>query len=261
MAAKAFAALFAVISAVTGAQAAGPQLPCAKSEAMTVHARPSASPTVPIWRAGQLGQWRPPVCTGWSPSLRAKLIVTLSGTFRFDGSMNDLLARAGQISQLPEITYWSPEDNTWMPLARRASALTAPDAKDRRDDFSAAELKPGAQLYYWENDRATGNTIYDLKVHERSAERVVMGTDNVTPVRKFVFTLFEPGALRSVLLLQRLSPGLYRADILSGALEGTSSLADGHEQTYVGRARAIYRFLAATKATRPDAALSLAQRE
>ena len=257
MAAKSLAAFFVLLMAVANAHAAGPQLPCARADTKASHAARAMPARITIWRASELKTWQPPVCTGWPHALRAKLIVTLSGTFRFDGSMNDLVARAGKISQLPRITYWSTEDKKWVPLARRASALRGPNAKEQRDDFSAPEFKPGAQLYYWEDDSVTGDTIYNLKVRERTEARAVLGTDNVTPVRKFVFTLFEPGALRSVLILQRLAPGLYRASILSGAFDGTSSMADGHEEIYAARARAVYRYLATTKAASSRVALSI----
>jgi hypothetical protein len=77
---------------------------------------------------------------------------------------------------------------------------------------------------------------------------------SATAVRKLVFTLFEPGALRSVLQIQRLSPGIYRANILTGAFEGTSSMAAGHEEIYVARARAIYRYLSRNKVHRTNQA-------
>jgi len=95
-------------------------------------------------------------------------------------------------------------------------------------------------------------------IQQRTAERAVLGTNNVSSVRKLVFTLFEPGALRSVLQIQRLSPGIYRANILTGAFEGTSSMAAGHEQIYVARARAIYRYLSRNKVHRTNQVISAA---
>jgi hypothetical protein len=146
-----------------------------------------------------------------------------------------------------------------MPLAREAWALNGPNTKDRRGDFSLAELKAGTQLYYWENDSLTGETVYGLKVYEANADRAVIGTNNVTPVRKVVFTLFKPGASRSAVFLQRVSPGVFGAYILTSAMQGTSSLVEGHEDVYVNRARAIYGFLSANKLSRAKLALSMDQ--
>lgn len=251
-------ALLTLLLAATGAQAAGPQLPCSGDEA-AAYPRPGQAPKVTVWTGSELTEWQPPACLGWSDNPRAKVLVTLAGTFRFEGSMNELSARAGRISALPNIPYWSPKDRKWMPLAREASALEAPDARKRRGDFTASELRTGAQFYYWENDTLTGDTVYDLKIHELTGKRAVIGTNNITPVRKLVFTLFEPRALRSVLFLQRLSPGLYRAFIVSGAVQGTSSMAEGHEDTYANRARAVYRYLASPRIGEQKLALSHAE--
>jgi hypothetical protein len=238
-------------------QAQVSQSPCESDD--TVDYPPLGStPTVSILRKDDLAQWHPPSCAGWSPTSRPKIVVSLDGTFRFDGSMNELLARAGDISQLPAIHYWSARDKKWMPLARDASALNSANAKDRRANFSPAELKSGAKLFYWEDDPLTGETIYELKVYERTPDLVVIGTDNVTAVRKSIFTLFKPGASRSALFLQRVSPGVFRAHIVASAMQGTSSLVDGHEGIYGNRLRAIFGFLSA-KSNAGQLALSVDQ--
>src|SRR4029077_12201770 len=99
---------------------------------------PEALPVIAIWHAGALaqGKWQPPSCTGWAPASRSKLVITLNGSFHFDGMMDQLLARIGAISQLRNVQYWSTTDKKWRPLAYDASALTGPNAKDRRADFS-----------------------------------------------------------------------------------------------------------------------------
>jgi hypothetical protein len=51
----------------------------------------------------------------------------------------------------------------------------------------------------------------------------------------------------SALFLQRISPGIFGAHILITAMQGTSSLVEGHEDVYVNRAREIYGFLSANK--------------
>jgi hypothetical protein len=233
----------------TGAQGSpsGPQLPCAPVAA----AFPSenALPAIAIWHGDELDRqnWQPPACTGWPAASRARLIVTLTASFRYKGSMDGLLARVGAISSLRDIRYWSATDNKWGPLAHDASALTSADAKSRRADFAPAELMKGADLHYWEDDTRTGATVYRMRVLESSAERAVISSDNVTPVRRFLFTIFKPGALQSLLIIQRQAPGLYGAYIVSRSGEGTSILAAGHDDSYVSRASALYRALAGIK--------------
>jgi len=163
---RVFASLFALILATAnGAKANEAQFPCGQRDTKSNSQRVGTTPKVALWREANLRNWRAPSCTGWPSQLKAKLLVALSGTFRFDGTIDELLARAGKISQLPQITYWSPEDKEWMPLADKAAALNGPDQKERRGDFLPTEFKAGARLYYWENDRVTGDTVYDPTAH------------------------------------------------------------------------------------------------
>ena len=235
----------ALLLLATGAEAGGPQLPCAASAA-SAYSSPDAPPIVVIWHEKELeqGNWHPPGCTGWPADSRSKMIVTLSGSFHFGGTMSDLLGRVGTISALRSIQYWSTTDRKWGPLSYDASALTGMDPKSRRRDFSAAEMGKGADLYYWEDDTRTGSTVYHLRVSESTPERVVISSDNVTAMRRYFFTLFKPGALQSMLIIERVSPGLFGVFVLSRSGEGASVLTTGYEKSYVNRAAALYRQLA-----------------
>jgi hypothetical protein len=240
------APIFALLLYATNAQAGGPSLPCS-GEADVGYPAVAAAPVITIWHAGDIKNWPVPACTGWQANSHSKLVITLKGSFRFDGTMNALLARIGAVSSLPSVMYWSVTDSHWNPLAYAASALSSPNAKDRRSDFSATDFVKGAELYYWEDDTRSGDTVYRLKVLESAPERAVIASDNVTPIRRFLITLFEPGALQSVLFVQRLSHGVYGAFIINRTGDGTSALAGGHDESYVNRANALFRQLAGTK--------------
>ena len=239
--------VFALLLLGSGAQALGPQPPCALTAA--TYPSPDSAPTIVIWPGKTLRQenWRPPSCTGWLADSRSRLIVTLSGSFHFDGPMSALLARVGTISALRSIQYWSATDRKWGPLSNDASALTGPDSKLRRPDFSPSELVKGADLYYWEDDARTGQAVYRLRVSESASERFVISSDNITPIRKFLFTLFKPGALQTVLIIERVAPGIFGVFVLNRSGGGASVLTAGHESSYVNRAAALYRQLAGIK--------------
>ena len=238
----------ALLLLAPGARAAGLQPPCTMI-ATPAYPAPDSAPHIEIWKAKELeqGNWRPPSCTGWPTELRSRLIVTLTGSFRFDGPMSALLARVGTISALRSIQYWSTTDKKWTPLSNDASALTGPDSKSRRRDFSSSELLKGADLYYWEDDARTGPAVYRLRVSESATERFVISSDNVTPIRRFWFTLFKPGALQSVLIIEHIAPDVFGVSILNRSGEGASMLTAGHESSYVNRATALYRQLAGIK--------------
>lgn len=192
-------------------------------------------------------QWRPPICTGWPADSRSKLVVAVAGSFRSSAAMNQLLTRIGAVSALPRILYWSTTDKQWMPLSKEAFALTGPDNKSRRGDFSASEFVKGADLYYWDSDTRTGPAVYRFRVLENTADRVAVTNENVTPMRRFFFTLFKPGDFQSLLIIQRVSSGTFGAFILHRSGEGASSLTTGHDKSYVNRAVALFRQLAGMK--------------
>ena len=232
----------------SGAEAMGPPLPCGVTNT-PAYPSPDSAPTIRIWQGKELesGNWVTPNCTGWPAGSRSRLIITLSGSFHFDGPMSALLTRVGMISALRNIQYWSTTDKKWGPLSNDASALTGPDSKSRRPDFLPSELVKGAELYYWEDDTRTGPAVYRLRVSESAPERFVVFNDNVSPIRRFWFTLFKPGALQSVLVIEHIAPGTFGVSVLNRSGEGASVLTGGHETSYVNRATALYRQLAGIK--------------
>jgi hypothetical protein len=238
---RTFAGLIAALFTITGACAAAAEPPCTATVQMD-YPPAGAPPAITVLRGSEAAQWKPPSCIGWSSP--SKLVIALKGSFRFQGALNDLLARLGAISTLAEIRYWSVTDKQWNLLAREASALHGPDPKSRRPDFSGQELMQGEALYYWVDDTRSGNITYRFNVRERTADRAVIVSENVTPVRRFLMTLFKPGALQSALVVQRLSPNVFGLYILNRTGEGSSLLAAGHEESYVNRANALFRQMA-----------------
>jgi hypothetical protein len=236
----------ALLLLAPGAQADDPQPPCAMA-ATTAYPSPDSAPIISVWQGNDLKHGTPPGCTNWPAASRSKLIVTLTGSFRFDGAMSMLLARVGTISALRNVRYWSTTDKKWGPLSNDAYALTGPDANSRRRDFSPSELVKGAYLYYWEDDARTGPAVYRLRVWESASERFVISNDNVTPIRQFWFTLFKPGTLQSVLVIERVAPGIFGVSVLTRTGDGASILTTGHDSSYVNRATAMYRQLAGIK--------------
>jgi len=236
---------FTLLLIAPGARALAPQPACGMAGTPS-YPSPDSAPAIHIWQGKELeqGNWVPPSCTGWAADSRSKLIVTLNGSFHSDDPMSALLARVGTISALRSMQYWSTADKKWGPLSTDASALTGPDSKSRRPDFSPSELVKGAQLYYWEEDTRTGSAVYRLRVSESTPDRFIIFSENVTPIRRFWLTLFKPGALQSVLVIEHVAPGVFGVSVFNRSGEGASALTAGHESSYVNRAAAVYRQLA-----------------
>ena len=67
-----------------------------------------------------------------------------------------------------------------------------------------------AELYFAQSDnRASGEIIYRMQVKQADPSRLVIAVENVTAVRRFLITFFEPGDLQSVHYLERNGPGLW----------------------------------------------------
>ena len=240
-------ALALLMSWLPGASAAAddvPRVPCGHAP-LPAYAEPGATPNVRYWVGEkQLGGWVPPACTGWQ-SLPIDLLVAVSGSFRHEGGIETLQQRIAAISSFKSIRYWSTTDQSWRPLVTDAYALSAPDPKLRRADFTAANLTQGQSLYYVQCDnRSTSDTVYRNRVLEASSDRLVVESQNVSPVRMMIVTLFAPGGLQSVFFIERRAPGLWSFYSLTRTHAKSSLLVSGHEASYVNRAVAFYRHVA-----------------
>jgi len=223
---------------------AQPQPPCDGAKAVPPHAAPGAEPAVRTWRDTT---WTPPACLSW-PDGKFRLLVAAAGSFRHDGDASALLARFGAVSARRGLRYWSVSDKAWQVLVEEAAALAAPEPGRRRADFAPGEMKPGAELFYEERDnRSAGPVIHRMRVLEADAGRIVIETQNVSPVRAFLVTLFPPGSLRAAYILERREPGTWALYLLSATGAEASALAAGAEASYVNRGTALYRHFTGQK--------------
>jgi len=227
------------------AEIAAPRPPCTIAP-IPAYALPGAPPAEQVWQGSDLARagWAAAPCIGWSPSSRSKLVLALAGSFQFDGTVDDLLGRIGAISTLPGVRYWSTTDRKWRVLIVDAAALLSSARSSRRQDFSAAELASGQEYLYLENDSRSGEVVYRIQVRERSQGHAVITTENLTPIRFLLVTLFKPGALQSVEFIDEIAPGIWGVYLLVRTNEGASWLAGENERSYINRAAAVFRHLA-----------------
>ena len=230
-------------STTTAGAEAGPRPPCRDSP-RPGYSDPGAPPVVEVWNEELPGAWDPPACTGWT-ARDDGMIVALAGSFRHDGDVEDLLRRFGAISALTEIRYWSVTDKAWRPLVIEASALSAPDAEQRRADFGIADLVSGRDLFVAQSDnRSSGPVVYRMRLLEVRPERLVIQTENITSVRFWLLPLFEPGDVQAVYFLERLSPDVWGYYSLTSTGGDPQLLRRGQEGSYINRAVALYRHFA-----------------
>jgi hypothetical protein len=226
---------------IAGAQvrAAPPPLcPAPGATTYPPYGAPGEPPNVAVWRdldmapgAGCEGLFQAP----------ANLAIALAGSFRHDGSLEDLAARIGAISLTKGLRYWSTTDQEWRVLVSEAFALPGPAAETARPDFTAGEILGGRRLYFAQDDtRSTGLNVYALAATRVGPERLGFEIVNLTPIRLAFLTLFEAQALRSVHFIERAEGELWHYYGLSTV---QSESVAGHEESFINRAAAFYRFL------------------
>ena len=205
---------------------------------------PGTPPGIGIWTEARLQQigWRAPDCLRWGAG-RTRLAVALAGEFTFSGSLDQLLARAGRVSAHKAIRYWSVTDKAWRNLVSDAGVVDGPEGRTLRPDLTSADLVAGGSFHYFEVGRS-GRAVYRLAVLERTADRFVAAAENVTPIRGFLTTAFEPRALQAVVFLERRGPATWGYYQVIRAADGASSEALGSGSSYVNHLAAHYRNIA-----------------
>jgi hypothetical protein len=225
------------------AETPSPHPPC-DGPASPMYSAMSPTPAVSLWRTSDLnrGGWVPPVCLGWSGTSLS--VAALAGEIGFTGSVNDLLTRFGALASYPSIKYWSTTSKGWYPLVTSVGVVAAPDGPTTKPSFDAIDLTVGKDNYYFETSRHSSRTVYRLRVLVRTANRAVIASENVTAIRAFGFTLFEPSALQYVTFLDQRGDKTWGYYQIVRTREGTSRLAGGSEASYLNRLAALYRYMA-----------------
>lgn len=173
-----------------------------------------------------------------------ELVVALAARFTHSGSLEDLAARVGAISSTEGLPYWSTTDQIWRPLISAAFAVEDAAGDRARPDFTAQEILSGKRLYFAQDDtRSSSLNVYSLTALAARPDWMVIEIENMTRIRFGFLTLFEPRALASIHIIDRLDGDLWGYYGLSAVRDGTMA---GNEKSLINRAAAFYRFLTGT---------------
>ena len=137
--------------------------------------------------------------------------------------------------------YWSVTDHRLEALIVRAFATEGPSSTMERADFTLLDMQVGRDLFFGERDNRSSDAVrYRMTVLERSPDRIIVDIANATRVGRFLLTLFEPGDLRTALVISRSADGTWICYALLGfhptALAG---MLDSHK-SQLNRLIALY---------------------
>ena len=157
-----------------------------------------------------------PSCLGWQsdPPL---ILASVWGRFQSVGGDEAVLSRLGAISHFRGLHYWSVTDRRIEELITNAFAVDTPTTQDARADFTSSEIVQGRELFFVEQDNRLPNpVVYRLSIIERRRGHIVIALSNVSPVRRFLLTLFEPGDLRTAFLFDQVDDASWTFYAVSG---------------------------------------------
>jgi hypothetical protein len=239
------AVLFSAVVPSAALADPGPHLPCQAGTVIPLFAPSGPLPAYRIWYGDDFpGGWTPPACTPWEKKPFAILVAT-AGRFHEPGGIEAVAARFARISSLSSVRYWSVTRQRWRGLIEDAHALSGPDPAGLRGDFTAAELRPSATLFFRQQENTpAGDVIYRLTVHERNADRLVVTTENALPVRFLLLPLFGPGDYQTLFVIEREDEGHWRYYSLLRVAGSFETMLRDHAASYINRAVAIFRHIA-----------------
>jgi hypothetical protein len=203
-----------------------------------------ASPVIATWdeRNANKTAWQASPCLQWSGG-KTRMATALSVVLHAS-SLDELITRYGALSQYSSIRVWSTMHHAWEPFTTHAGFTDGPSAAVTFPDPKASDFVTGKQFYYYEIDPRTGRTVHRLTVGQRTADRVELITENVTPITYSMFTLFEPHGLRTATFIERRGPQEWGYFQTIGVGEGSDFIAVHSASPYVNRLTALYRYMA-----------------
>jgi len=229
-----------------GASAAGvPVPPCAGLAASPAVPVQDGPPVFAVWRGEALERATPaPACLGWR-NFDFSTLLAMTGRFRHPGGAEAMLAEFGRFSSMAGLKYWSISDERWQVLIERSEAITDPQTRRTRADFTPAEFQPGQDLYFQQRENRSNDAIvYRLHVLSSGPDGFSISVTNVSSVRFLFIRLFAPGDLSSAYFFQRLGGDEWAYWAVGGTRLGLTGLFGPHIGSFENRAMAIYRHFA-----------------
>ena len=174
-----------------------------------------------------------------------ELLVRLTGSYASPGDLDAQLARVGAVSLLKGATYWSFSDRKRLVLFHEAFAVDAAGSLRPRADFSAAELRSGAELHFVHSDnRSSKLSPYSLRLVQATPEGFQVQVENTTDMRYLGLVLVAVREMQWSFSIERLGPGRWGYRSLLGMRHLHLGRAEQHRLSNLSRSVAMFDLLA-----------------
>ena len=174
-----------------------------------------------------------------------ELLVRLTGSYAAPGDLDAQLARVGAVSLLKGATYWSFSDRKRLVLFQEAFAVDAAASLRPRADFSAAELRSGAELHFVHSDnRSSKLSPYSLRLVQATPEAFQVHVENTADMRYLGMLLVAMREMQWSVTIERLSPGRWGYRSLLGMRHLHLGRAEQHRLSNLARSAAMFDLLA-----------------
>jgi hypothetical protein len=185
-----------------------------------------------------------PDCNGLR-SRDIELLVRVTARFHspLDGAA--MLGRLGAVSALKGMPYWSYTDKMRQLLVSESYAVDHPVSMKARADFSPAELRSGALLFFVQsNNRAAALTPYSLQLLSHGPDRLLLRVENAADLRYLGMKVVAAHEMQWVLALEPLANGHWGYRSLLGICHLGMGRAEQHRLSNLARSVALFDHLA-----------------
>jgi len=185
-----------------------------------------------------------PDCRGL-PGRDVELLVRVTASYAAPGDLDAQLAHFGAVSRLKGATYWSFSDRKRLVLFHEAFAVAQPGSTQPRADFSAAELRSGAELYYVHGDNRSSNlSPYGLRLVQSTSDSFQVLFENVSDLSFMGMTLVVSRDMQWLVSVERLGPGRWGYRSLLAMRRLHLGRAEQHRLSNLSRCVAMFDLLA-----------------
>ena len=205
---------------------------------------PESPPRVQSWLLGGHQDGPLPDCA----ALRGRdfeLLVRLTGSYTAAGDLDGQLARFGAISALKGATYWSFSNQQRLALFREAFAVDHAGSVKPRRDYSAAELRSGAELPFVESDNRSSTLMpHSLQLVHSTPASFVLRIENLSDHRFMGLTLMAAREVQWSVAVEQLGAGRWAYRSLLGQRRLHLGRAEQHRLSNLSRCVALFDLVA-----------------